>query len=47
MLVSIFKTGQNYVSEEEEAEFMEKCKAFVASYRSVLSTTFCLPLVSA
>eukprot|EP00878_Enallax_costatus_P046048 GHUV01055635.1.p1 GENE.GHUV01055635.1~~GHUV01055635.1.p1 ORF type:complete len:269 (+),score=46.00 GHUV01055635.1:735-1541(+) len=33
MLVSVFKTGQNYMSEEEEAEFMEKCKNFVQNYR--------------
>jgi hypothetical protein len=33
MLVSVFKTGQNYMSEEEEAEFMERCKMFVNNYR--------------
>ncbi|WIA19221.1 hypothetical protein OEZ85_003861 [Tetradesmus obliquus] len=32
MLVSVFKTGQNYMSEEEEAEFMNRCKAFADSY---------------
>lgn len=38
MLVSIFKTGQNYMSEEEECEFMERCKAFVTYYRSVTAS---------
>jgi calcium release-activated calcium channel protein 1 len=33
MLVSVFKTGQNYMSEQEEAEFMERCKMFVNNYR--------------
>ena len=34
MLASIFKNGQNYMSEEEEAEFMDKCRNFAFTYRS-------------
>jgi hypothetical protein len=33
MLASIFKTGQNYMSEEEEAEFMDKCRNYALTYR--------------
>lgn len=33
MLVSVFKTGQNYMSDAEEAEFMDKCKKFIQNYR--------------
>eukprot|EP00882_Tetradesmus_deserticola_P026906 GHRQ01029727.1.p1 GENE.GHRQ01029727.1~~GHRQ01029727.1.p1 ORF type:complete len:295 (+),score=71.27 GHRQ01029727.1:368-1252(+) len=32
MLVSVFKTGQSYMSDEEEAEFMQRCKAFADNY---------------
>ncbi|KAG2487571.1 hypothetical protein HYH03_013850 [Edaphochlamys debaryana] len=32
MLASILRTGKNYVSEEEEAEFMHRCQVFVSSY---------------
>eukprot|EP00877_Chromochloris_zofingiensis_P003468 jgi/Chrzof1/13121/Cz07g20190.t1 len=32
MLASITKTGQNYVSEEEEAEFMDKARNFALKY---------------
>jgi hypothetical protein len=33
MLVSVFKTGKRYVSDEEEAEFMARCRDFIKSYR--------------
>lgn len=33
MLVSIIKTGQRYMSDEEEAEFMARAREFAASYR--------------
>eukprot|EP00879_Flechtneria_rotunda_P017857 GHRR01018717.1.p1 GENE.GHRR01018717.1~~GHRR01018717.1.p1 ORF type:complete len:321 (+),score=66.46 GHRR01018717.1:1528-2490(+) len=33
MLVSVIKTGQSYMSEEEEAVFMDKCRKFIANYR--------------
>ena len=33
MLASIYKTGQGYMSEEEEAEFMARADAFVRNYR--------------
>eukprot|EP00882_Tetradesmus_deserticola_P005990 GHRQ01006307.1.p1 GENE.GHRQ01006307.1~~GHRQ01006307.1.p1 ORF type:complete len:324 (+),score=124.39 GHRQ01006307.1:417-1388(+) len=32
MLVSVFKTGQSYMSDEEEAEFMQRCRAFAYNY---------------
>ena len=44
MLVSVFKTGQNYMREEEESEFMEKCKNFVQNYRYY---TFALDVIAA
>jgi hypothetical protein len=33
MLVSVFKTGKRYVSDEEEAEFMARCRDFIRDYR--------------
>lgn len=33
MLVSVFKTGKRYVSDEEEAEFMARCREFIKGYR--------------
>jgi calcium release-activated calcium channel protein 1 len=33
MLVSVFKTGKRYVSDEQEAEFMVRCREFVEHYR--------------
>lgn len=33
MLVSVFKTGKKYVSDEEEAEFMARCRDFIRDYR--------------
>jgi hypothetical protein len=33
MLVSVFKTGKRYVSDEEEAEFMARCRDFITDYR--------------
>ncbi len=33
MLVSVFKTGKRYVSDEEEAEFMARCWQFIREYR--------------
>lgn len=35
MLVSVFKTGKKYVSDEEEAEFMARCRDFIRDYRLV------------
>jgi hypothetical protein len=35
MLVSVFKTGKRYVSDEEEAEFMARCRDFIRDYRWV------------
>lgn len=33
MLVSVFKTGKRYVSDEEEAQFMALCRDFIQHYR--------------
>ena len=33
MLSSVLRTGHSFVSEEEEAEFMLNCKAFVTGYK--------------
>lgn len=33
MLVSVFKTGKRYVLDEEEAEFMARCRDFIRDYR--------------
>lgn len=35
MLVSVFKTGKRYVSDEAEAEFMARCRDFIRDYRCV------------
>jgi hypothetical protein len=36
MLASIFKTGQDYISVAEEAEFMDRCRQFATHYRWAL-----------
>lgn len=36
MLVSVFKTGKRYVSDEDESEFMARCRDFILSYRCVV-----------
>ncbi|KAG2449112.1 hypothetical protein HYH02_005860 [Chlamydomonas schloesseri] len=33
MLANILRTAKTYVNEQEEAEFMHRCQAFVANYR--------------
>lgn len=35
MLGSILRTGKSYVNEEEEAEFMARCRLFVQNYKWV------------
>ncbi|KAG2444610.1 hypothetical protein HXX76_001354 [Chlamydomonas incerta] len=33
MLANILRTAKTYVNEQEEAEFMHRCQAFIANYR--------------